>query len=292
MPYSGGKLVIPVHRYIGKGLTGKNFGGNFIFKYDKDKNIYAIVVKAAIDIFSDPIYTPDGFLGFDINETPTDWIVYSDGTKVQRPGEMSAKIKENRILNYEISNTNKQAEIKLQDGTVKVLRTKERRKRRLQQREVLKEIQKLTKPFAEEVVNRAIAEKKGIAIDKINPGASGSGEFGQYISNYIIQLCEDKNIPFFVCPSAYTSRRCICGNEDKKNRSGDNFKCVECGYTSNSHVHAAQNMVRIAEDFYRHGAMYCCTKAKNVNQFKRESDILWNRYEGKSSQTQTELEDV
>lgn len=292
IPYSGGKLTIPVHRYIGKGMVKKNFGGNFIFKYDKNKNIYAIVVKAAIEIFSEPIYDPVGFIGFDINETPTDWIVYNDGSKTARPPEMSAKIRENRILNYEISNTNKKAEIKLQDGTVRVLRTKERRKRRLKQQDVLKDIQKMTRPFAEDVVNKAIKSNMGIAIDKINPGANSNGEFGQYISEYIISLCEDKNVPFYVCPSAYTSRRCVCGNEDKKNRNGDNFKCVECGYEQNSHVHAAQNMVRIAEDLYEKETMYFGSKSKSVNHLMKTSDDLWKRYNGERlKRPEEELED-
>lgn len=293
IPYSGGKLTVPVYDYIGKGMVKKNFGGNFIFKYDKNKNIYAIVVKAAIEIFSEPMYEPVGFIGFDINETPTDWIVYSDGTKTMRPPEMSVKIKENRTLNYEISNTNKKAEITLQDGTVTVLRSRERRKRRLKQREVLKAIQRMTRPFAEEVINKAIQSRMGIAIDKINPGASGGGEFGQYISEYIISMCEDKNIPFYVCPSAYTSRRCVCGNEDKKNRKGDIFKCVECGYEANSHVHAAQNMVRIAEELYDNETMYFGSKSKSINQLMRTSNDLWKRYNGEPLKRpeEEELED-
>lgn len=270
MPYSKGKLSIPIYAYYGKAMVSKNFGGNIVFKYDQKGNIYTAVIKAAVDIIDDTSYLPSGFIGFDINQEAKFWICFDNGTTITRPQEMTDLIKENKILNKEISNDDKQSKVVLQDGTILEhgLNSKQRRKYRIKQKHVYDSIKKMTKIFANAIVDRAIEEGKGIAIDKINPGASNA-EFGQYISNYIIGICEDKKIPFYVCPSAYSSRRCICGNVDKQNRNKktNEFKCISCGYyTPNSHIHAAENMRRAAEELYRNNCMFSSSQASTIER--------------------------
>lgn len=283
MPYSKGKLEIPVHRYISKGMVGKNFGGNFMFKYNKQGNVYAVVLKAAVDIYEDVKYLPNGFIGFDINQEAKYWVSFDDGTSITRPDSLTNLIKENKELNRQISNDNKKARIVMLDGTIyeRGIGTKLRKKCRNRQDEVMEQIKKSTKVYGLDIVNRAIREGKGIAIDKINPGAS-NGEFGQYISEYIITLCEDLCIPFYVCPSAYSSRKCICGSIDKKNRNKDIFKCTSCGYTMNSHQHAAQNMARSAEELYKLNCIFGNVKAYNVEKAAEKLNKIQEKMEKKS----------
>lgn len=287
IPYSGGKLTIPIYRYIAKGEVAKNFGANIMFKYDKKNRVYAIVVRPSIEFFEEPAYLPDGFLGFDINESKDYWITMSDGKQIARPQEMTDLMDQKKILNYEISNTNKQAKIKLQDGTVTVLRTKERRKRRQQLEPILKKIKNIAIPYAKQVIDKAISENKGLAIDKINPGAGGSGEFGQVVSDIIIQMCEDNAIPFYVIPSPYTSMTCSkCGSIDKQNRNGHKFSCINCNHSDNSHCNAANNMVVAAEKLYTEGAMFmtCERNAKSLKMFKMKSDKMWDKYNKKQQE--------
>lgn len=265
MPYSKGKLEIPVYRYISKGMVSKNFGGNFMFKYDKQGTIYAVVLKAAVDLYEDVRYLPNGFIGFDINQEAKYWVAFDDGSSIVRPESLTNLIKENKELNKQISNDDKKKRVVTLDGTIyeNGIGTKRRRKCRLRQNDVMDAIKKSTKKYASDIINKAISQGKGIAIDKINPGAS-NGEFGQYISEYIITMCEDLCIPFYVCPSAYSSRKCVCGSIDKKNRNKDTFKCVSCGYTMNSHQHAAQNMSRCAEELYKLQCIFGNVKAFNI----------------------------
>lgn len=277
VPTSSGKINIPIFQMFSKGRLDKNFGGNLEFKYKKKnyKNSpYAIVIKASVDIVEDAAYEPDGFIGFDINQKQENWIHFSDGEVVSRPKSMTEKIQEIKTLNYRISNKKKQAIIKFSETEERVVRTKERRKYRLKQTDVLAALQKETKIFAEYIINKAVSQNKGIGIDKISPGASGNGEFGQYIASYVQEICENRRIPFYICPSPYTSRRCPCGNQDAKNRKGDKFKCVECGYESHADHNAAKNIKRIAEELHSKNVMYCGLEAGSVDFLIKSIDAL------------------
>lgn len=267
IPHSSGKIEVPIYKYISKGMPSKNFGGNLIFKYDTNKNVYAIILKGAVEIYQEPAYTPDGFIGFDINQEAKYWIVMNNGEMIARPDHVTNLIKRNKNLNKLIANDDKQKTVISDDGTIykNGLNSKQRRKCRLEQIDVLKEIQKSTKKFAEDIVQKAINSNKGVAIDKIEPGAK-NGEFGQFISRYVIAMCEDLRVPFYVCPSAYSSRRCVCGNIDPKNRKDDIFKCVECGHQDNSHIHAAKNMSRIANELYNNSCIFASSRGYNVEK--------------------------
>lgn len=282
IPISSGKIEIPVHRYISKGFLSKNFGGNFLFRYSKDRKIRAIVLQAAVQIVQEVDSEPDGFIGFDINQTVENWITFDDGEKIPRPDDMTSKIKRNNTLNKQISNGDKQAEVVLDDGSVRVIRSKERSKKRDEQIEVLSDIQKLTRPYALQIINKALSQNKGIAIDKITPGAAGNGEFGQYIANYVQTICEDEKIPFYIIPSAYTSMKCSnCGHIEKKNRKKDNFKCVGCEYEEESHINAAKNIRDAGEKLHALGVMYSGLNAFSVEKLIEATEKLERSLETK-----------
>ena len=262
--YHNGKLEFPIYQYYGKGDLKKNFGGYITFLYNKQKEIYSVVIRGAIEYFEDPLYDPVGFIGFDINQTPENWIVFESGEKIARPNEMTDAIAMKNIINKEISNKNKKDPVTLRDGTITILKSKDRRKRRKEVEKLLEKIEKICRKYAKSIVDKAIFEDKGLAVDKINPGANGTGEFGQEISKQIIRMCEDRRVPFYVIPSAYSSRECICGDISEDNRKENEFKCVKCGYEANSHVHAAQNMTRRAEKLYDYGVMYFDPSSESV----------------------------
>jgi transposase len=270
-PLSCGKKELDIYKYIGKGMVGHNFGGNFVFKYYKDKTIKTIIMKASIGLLTDPKYDPEGFIGFDINQTPIDWITFDDGQKIARPDEMSALIRKNNILTKEVNKKKKRkSQIKKSKNNIEDdipdINSKQRSKKRKEKDKVLASIQKYTRPFALQIINKAILNKKGIAIDKINTGAKG-GEFGQYISEYVQVLCEDMNIPFYVSPSPYTSMTCSkCGYVDKKNRDADKFNCLMCTHSEDSHINAANNIKNVGQTLYNYQLMYSRTTANNINK--------------------------
>jgi hypothetical protein len=277
IPISSGKIDIPVHRYISKGVLSKNFGGNFLFRHDKKRNVRAIVLQAAVQIVQevDSDGPLDGFIGFDINQTVANWITFDDGEKIARPENMTEKIKRNNTLNRQISNKDKQAEVVLDDGSVRKIQTKERKKKRDEQTATLKDVQKLTRPYALKIINKALSQNKGVAIDKITPGAAGNGEFGQYIANYVQTICEDKKIPFYIIPSAYTSMKCSnCGHIEKKNRNKDDFKCMNCEYEEESHINAAKNIRDAGERLHALGVMYSGLNAFSVEQLIEATEKL------------------
>ena len=70
------------------------------------------------------------------------------------------------------------------------------------------------------------------------------------------QKCEENRVSFRSVSAYYTSQTCnICGYVDRKNRSGEEFKCLKCNHQTNADVNAAKN---ILERFItgRYGAGY------------------------------------
>lgn len=55
--------------------------------------------------------------------------------------------------------------------------------------------------------------------------------------------CEEEQVVFTLQPSAYRSQRCYsCGWVCKASRKGKLFKCLKCGYESDSDLNAAKNL--------------------------------------------------
>ena len=55
--------------------------------------------------------------------------------------------------------------------------------------------------------------------------------------------CEEAGIRIELKNPAYTSQYCrSCGKWDKRNRVGDKFRCVNCGFSDNSDYNAAKNL--------------------------------------------------
>ncbi len=66
----------------------------------------------------------------------------------------------------------------------------------------------------------------------------------RYWLNRLQQGTERNRVSFRTVNPAYTSQRCPkCGCTDRRNRSRDMFKCIECGHSGNAHTNAACNIL-------------------------------------------------
>jgi len=66
----------------------------------------------------------------------------------------------------------------------------------------------------------------------------------RYWLSRLEMTCQDRNVSFRTVGAWYTSQTCIsCGHVDRKNRSGEEFKCQNCGHTDNADINAAKNIL-------------------------------------------------
>ena len=57
------------------------------------------------------------------------------------------------------------------------------------------------------------------------------------------QVCEEKGIRISLKNPWKTSQRCaVCGNIDRRNRRGEKFLCLRCGYATNADYNASKNL--------------------------------------------------
>lgn len=77
------------------------------------------------------------------------------------------------------------------------------------------------------------------------------------IHKAIENKCEINGINLVYINPKYTSRTCPhCGNVDKKNRQGEIFRCIKCGYEDNADINASHN---ILSRFYEESNITCDT---------------------------------
>jgi putative transposase len=69
-----------------------------------------------------------------------------------------------------------------------------------------------------------------------------------YVADLLARHCEEHGVRLELKYPAYTSQYChICGKWDKRNRVGDQFKCVHCGYCNHADYNAAKNLAILGE---------------------------------------------
>ncbi|ADO44872.1 transposase, IS605 OrfB family [Hydrogenobacter thermophilus TK-6] len=65
-----------------------------------------------------------------------------------------------------------------------------------------------------------------------------------YVLRRIKELCEVAGVQWHIVPASYTSRTCPqCGYEDRANRDGEWFHCLNCGYENDADVVGAVNIL-------------------------------------------------
>lgn len=63
------------------------------------------------------------------------------------------------------------------------------------------------------------------------------------VNERLKQICEEQGIRVEFKSPWKTSQRCsVCGNIDSRNRKGDKFLCLECGYETNADYNASKNL--------------------------------------------------
>ena len=64
-----------------------------------------------------------------------------------------------------------------------------------------------------------------------------------YVADVLARHCEERGIRLERKHPAYTSQYChVCNRWDRRNRSGDRFRCVNCGYSAHADFHSAYNL--------------------------------------------------
>lgn len=213
------------------------FGGNYSIK----QNCFIAAVKVPFK----KLYEPTNFLGFDFNKTPEHWIVFNNNQTISMPQEIQNITQQIKELNKILNEKNKPVK-------ERIMRSKQRRKIRLQWKELHSRLKKQCKKIAEKIIKMTINNNSLLVLDSVK-GGQDLGTFGQdHIMPIIQTLCENIGIPFYCVPCKNTSKRCsMCGHIDAENRKTVNdFKCVSCGYTDISHKNASQNIADIGEELF------------------------------------------
>lgn len=196
-----------------------------------------------------PLYEPEDFLGFDINLENGKWLVFNkDITKLEKyqnkPEDISYIIDDIKTINEHIADVRKPVK-------ERKFRTKERKKQRLHWKKLHKQLNKLCKKIAQEIIDVCVENKYCLCIDNLASGEK-NGTFGQdHLVELLKTMCENQRIPFYSIPTPYTSRTCSkCNYESEKNRRGNQFKCLSCEHEEDSHKNAAKNIANFGRYYY------------------------------------------
>jgi hypothetical protein len=140
--------------------------------------------------------------------------------------------------------------------------------------------------IAQSIIDDCIANKLILGIDDLSCGGQ-TGTFGhEHIKDSLIDLAEKKGVPYYAVQTYYTSQRCMsCGCIDKNNRptkkSYNEFKCINCGYTSDAQINAAENVAYFTQQLYENSIPFGrnltwsqCQSKWSKNRFKNYKAIF------------------
>jgi len=83
----------------------------------------------------------------------------------------------------------------------------------------------------------------------------GNWSFGQ-LQSFIKYKAERQGKSIIYIKPNYTSQQCSkCGCIEKKNRNGNVFKCVECGFQVDADLNASKNIARIGITDFLQGSV-------------------------------------
>jgi putative transposase len=69
-----------------------------------------------------------------------------------------------------------------------------------------------------------------------------------YAADVLTRHCEEHGVRLELKNPAYTSQYChVCGRWDRRNRNGDLFRCIHCGYSDHADHNAALNLALVGE---------------------------------------------
>ncbi len=249
-------------------ITKIDFGGNFSFPQK--------CFVAGVDVEVGESYIPDDILAFDINKDSKSWMYFNDGTVITKP-ETLIKLEEEIGEINESLDKDKKVTVKKRQ-----LRSKQRRKLRLQIQKKHKEANKIVLRICKDIFSTVIKNKQLFCIDSVSIATSGTFGQDKIIPN-LQTMCENQGVPFYVVPCKNTSRRCsLCGHIHENNRkTTDDFHCIKCGHQDNAQLNAAYNIAYQGKRLFDAGVPFAnWTKANphNPKGYRRSVDKLVEKY--------------
>lgn len=198
------------------------------------KSCYFVVV---VDKDFNLKYIPKSFLGYDLNLSSFNWIVFNDGEVIKRDDNINKIIQEIKSLNNLLKEKNKPVKERLQNS-------RKRRKTRNLWKKAHKDLKKAVAPIVDHILQKAITTSSVLCLDSVKTG-NENGTFAQeYITSCALSRCQNEGIPHYVIPTPYTTITCNeCGFCSKKNKlNSDEFKCLRCGNKCVTHFNASKNI--------------------------------------------------
>ena len=219
---------------------GQNYAGNMKFykRNGKQYGEFVISYKQKVPMQ----YDAENILSFDLNCSEEDFLVFNNGYIEAMPEGMIDDLKKIKEYN-DLSNSEN-------------IRSRERRSIRHKIEKIKNVLDAKLSVVNDKIIEMAKNNKCCIAIDGVVGIGKHKGEWGQeFLTLGLAKKCENKGIPFYIIPTVNTSRRCSsCGYVDKKNREEtEKFECLNCKYSSNAHLNAAENIAWIGRTFLNKG---------------------------------------
>jgi len=225
-----------------KGKLVTHFGGYFAKK--KDKWIWKPAITVPYEL-----YKPLDVVGTDFNKIDGKyWLTFSKPVPfngvldeiILCPRDLQKRIK----LYNQLSSEKNAKEDSKQKGKMKYVYDRRVRKRIQEKMNKLeKKILKRLYPILKEVVLYIKDKQWLLSIDEMATGTIGANVGQDWIRKIFIELCENLCVPYFLPPTAYTSKTCpICYhiNKEKDDKEKDIDVCKACGHKFITHKVAAE----------------------------------------------------
>lgn len=249
-------LSVPIANYEGKTqikkFAGKNAGGNLVVNIKKRAKHHRFTMQHKRYVHFD--YTPQHFVGFDINRSPENWLTFFDlkenkASTIELVGNVAELVERRRLLNRDVDNNNRD---RMKSSQRKPLRHELKVLLPRKQKRAIKEI------FIPILTNLK-KEKKGLAIDGCAAGARSGSFLQDTINKTLPLLCEEMGVPYEVVNPRGTSKKCSeCGETVSREKSGKSknhniFKCSNDKCINNinppiAHQNEAKNIAQIGEE--------------------------------------------
>jgi hypothetical protein len=196
--------------------------------YNIRKSELVLVVNKYLEVKK-----PKSMIGFDINQTDKNFLVFSDKVNGENFFSKPEKIS---LMENTLKEINKS--IKEKGATNSSKRKNLRGCWKKQHRKLEKEVSKFLFPILDSID----FSEKGLAIDTVATGAKTSSYGQDKVIKLCINYCKKNNIYYYLIPTPYTSQKCsVCGKIDKKQRNKEQYKC-SCGYEEHADFNAARNI--------------------------------------------------
>lgn len=232
--------TIPKGMMYKKSHVPDDFGGNLVRSGDK----WWFTAVATIPF--EWQYEPEQAIGFDLNKTPKFFITLSE--KIKFDGEERDTLPHSKAITSHAKKLTKLNE-EIKDET---LTSKQRRAVRKKWHKAHLKMERLCKPYCDQIISQAKEKKALLCIDDLSCGAR-TGSFGQdKVVSMLTKMCEDQGVPYIAVPTPYTSKVCNKCKAKGERPNPDVVECPNCG-TVAAHHNAAKNIAEWGMKIWKEG---------------------------------------